>query len=250
MSRLLIRPPINAREVLHGYAARLAEANGQKSFGALRSPRGGFPRVPGCPWLHGFTPDAIAAFIGGNGSQLARQALKQVDKHTVSLHGLLINARMVTRSNRRICPLCLAQTELNDWTWSLRLMTACPAHAIELIDVCDACGHAIGWGRGYSACDCGHAFSLLPIRPAVEDEMVVARTVAALVADGPSPLVARDLIALDEESWRLQGSRFPNTKSLSRDHQRVRKLGAAIVSRTVSGSLGDHVEKRETRPCS
>jgi len=250
MSRLLIRPAIGERELLHGYVARLAELNGQRSVGMLRSPRGGFPRVPGCPWGHGFYPKDIAAAVGGDIDQLSYRALKKIDRHFVMLHGLMISNQMIALSYRRICPICFGRTGMDDWSWSIRLMTVCPSHEIQLVGVCGACGRNTSLERRYSVCCCGQKYADLPILSADSAELVVAKKVEALISERRSLQVSSMLIRLDDESWRLRGSRFPNGKSLSEDRSRVKKLGEALLAERdpVVGFMGD--ESVEDRSCS
>ena len=206
---------------------RLAAANSCQSLGVLRSLYGRSQGRCRRSWKLGFSPNDVAAMAGGNSKDLFRQGLQRLDTRWVSLHGMVFDRKLLAISSRRLCPQCLAQHGISDWTWAFRLVTVCVQHGCGLVDTCDQCGALLFWESGFVGCWCGRRFAEIPAPPAGQIELGVADTVCSALSHAPSSRVAKQLTDLDEQSWRLHGYMFASNKTLSRDRPRVVTLGGA-----------------------
>ncbi|WP_448187576.1 TniQ family protein [Azospirillum sp. sgz301742] len=77
----------------------------------------------------------------------------------------------VTSERVRVCPLCLADAPYHRAVWSLSLSTACPLHAVRLVERCPRCRVRLTWTRGgFETCRCGQDLRETqpePVDPAV-----------------------------------------------------------------------------------
>lgn len=80
----------------------------------------------------------------------------------ISMMGIHVRATQVRSEDLRFCPLCLADADgperrLHLQVWQLHLVTACPVHGNQLVDVCDRCGETFWHHRKTKpwACACG-----------------------------------------------------------------------------------------------
>ena len=73
-----------------------------------------------------------------------------------------IHREFIILERRRACPRCLAGRPLHRAAWDFALASACPSHAIRLIDRCTGCGRGLGWDRSDpSLCRCGLSLAAL-----------------------------------------------------------------------------------------
>ncbi|WP_342310569.1 TniQ family protein [Burkholderia pyrrocinia] len=163
------RPPLALRvepypdESLSSVLMRLVDANGLQSVSALL-------RDAGCVAFGPLVSAEIAELsrvcrlgqstmrmmcpieIGGR----ARGAAfgYAIGRHVIEARHLLV------RERERICPLCLLEGGFMLATHRLTWMTACPVHAVQLLDVCPQCEKPIVvTRRSMVRCRCGFDFS-------------------------------------------------------------------------------------------
>ncbi len=68
----------------------------------------------------------------------------------------LLHRDMLDLASRRICPACLDRSTIHRRAWHVALLTACPDHAIRLVDRCPRCRRHLGWAdTSVDTCRCG-----------------------------------------------------------------------------------------------
>lgn len=76
------------------------------------------------------------------------------------------------RKRVRWCPSCLREDHYVRSAWSLKLLVACPRHALLLRESCDACGATYPWNHApFKTCSCGRA--LADMHSNVADDAIV-----------------------------------------------------------------------------
>jgi len=74
--------------------------------------------------------------------------------------GHSISAYHLNLHNPRVCPACLAEEKVCRAQWDINLVTVCPYHGCELIDVCPMCNKPLVWHRSsVEKCLCGFNLS-------------------------------------------------------------------------------------------
>ncbi len=175
-----------------GYLRRLAEANG---FFTLRQLR----------LLHGVEP------LSPRSEPVAWQRLSRATALTMETFSLLQWKRMTTAGGTwlsvcghavrladldlfhlRICPLCIHANGVVRAEWSMRHVTACPIHEVQLLDRCPNCGRpALAdertdvWNCGQCGSDRRHTYGA----PAQADELALARAIFAAFAKPSEPML-------------------------------------------------------------
>ncbi|WP_347469096.1 TniQ family protein [Burkholderia stagnalis] len=162
-------------ESLSSVLMRLVDANGLRSVGALL-------RDAGCVAFGPLVSAEIAELsrvcrieqstmrsmcpveVGGR----ARRAAfgYAIGHHVIEARHLLV------RERERICPLCLLEGGIMLAAHRLTWMTACPVHAVQLLDVCPQCEKLIMVTRpNIMRCRCGLDFSHISPAACVPEEI-------------------------------------------------------------------------------
>lgn len=166
-------------ESLSSVLMRLVDANGLRSVGALL-------RDAGCVAFGPLVSAEIAELsrvcrigqstmrsmcpveVGGRARGAAFSYA--VGRHVIEARHLLVRAR------ERICPMCLLDGGIMLAAHRLTWMTACPVHAVQLLDVCPQCEKPIMVTRpSMVRCRCGSVFSHISPVASVPEEIESAR---------------------------------------------------------------------------
>ncbi|WP_175656959.1 TniQ family protein [Burkholderia ambifaria] len=161
-------------ESLSSVLMRLVDANGLRSVGALL-------RDAGCVAFGPLVSAEIAELsrvcrIGQSTMrsmcpvEVGGRARGTAFSYAVGCH--VIEARhLLVRERERICPLCLLGGGIMLASHRLTWMTACPVHAVRLLDVCPQCEKPIMMTRpNMTRCRCGFDFSRIePAASALEE---------------------------------------------------------------------------------
>ena len=68
----------------------------------------------------------------------------------------LLHRDMLDLMSRRVCPACLERSAFHRRAWDLTMLTACPEHAIRLVNCCPQCYRHLGWAdTSVDRCRCG-----------------------------------------------------------------------------------------------
>lgn len=144
---LSVRPQPAAGESIAGYLMRVASANGFKSVSQLCAAAARSGREPlGVlfEWL-ALTKEARGRVFG----VLPRRWFSAPPPLGLSVADF-------NHSVRRWCPLCLAERQLLNGVWEMKLVCACQVHGIWLHDTCPRCGEPQRWaGTEIRRCHCG-----------------------------------------------------------------------------------------------
>ena len=192
----LARIPLPAPgEHAAGYLRRLADENGlllgdfRTLFGIRRiSPRS--------------QPEAWARLADGLGlpvstfAPLVWRSVSPQATRWLSFLGHEIHDSFLHLTSTQLCRLCLTTSPIIRSAWSLRHLTACQIHKVQLSDACSHCGKPISLTRSYFAwtCSrCGADFRQGPTILAAADELTIADLLEARLSGAASaePLPAR-----------------------------------------------------------
>ena len=89
-------------------------------------------------------------------------------------------------SDRRLCPLCLAEHGHHRAMWDLMCIAACPVHAVRLVDACRTCGQALQWtGVDLTRCSCTADLTRMAVEHLPETALRGTRVVHGLLGDDP-----------------------------------------------------------------
>ncbi|HHT8902920.1 TPA: TniQ family protein [Burkholderia cenocepacia] len=168
-SNAMLRLPLALRvepypdESLSSVLMRLVDANGLSSVGALL-------RDAGCVSFGPLVSAEIAELsrvcrIGQSTMrsmcpvEVGGRARGAAFSYAVGHH--MIEARhLLVRERERVCPMCLLNDGVMISAHRLTWMTACPVHAVQLLDVCPRCEKPIVVTRpSMTRCRCGLDFS-------------------------------------------------------------------------------------------
>ncbi|WP_080429795.1 TniQ family protein [Burkholderia ubonensis] len=176
----MLRPPLALRvepypdESLSSVLMRLVEANGLQSVRALL-------RDADCV--------AFGPLVSAEIAKLSRVC--RLEQSTVRMmcpieiggrargaafgyaigHHVIEARHLLVRERERICPLCLLDDGIMLATHRLTWMTACPTHAVQLLDVCPQCEKPIMVTRSnMTRCRCGCDFSHIAPMACVREE--------------------------------------------------------------------------------
>lgn len=163
---LPVRPQPAAGESIAGYLMRVASANGFKSVSQLCAAAarcGSAPLGVLFEWL-ALTREARGRVFG----VLPRRWFSAPPPLGLSVADF-------NHSVRRWCPVCLAERQVLDGVWGLKLVCACQVHGIWLHDTCPRCGEPQRWaGTEIHRCHCGALLS--SSAPDAADEAVLKLT--------------------------------------------------------------------------
>lgn len=175
LGKFPVRDEIRAAESGHGYALRMASANGlngladvKKMLGKTRfavldaADAGEISR-----WF-GAEPLRLALALGHTGIGSEPEAYE--------LGGLrLSRSYFINRSQPRICCACLAKDGYCRLAWELCVVTTCSLHSTTLCQACPNCGQALRWDRPHlSQCRCGWVLGSVACETPVAEEIDVA----------------------------------------------------------------------------
>ncbi len=74
-----------------------------------------------------------------------------------SFFGNCISSNFLNYDAPRVCPACISENPTCLGNWDLNLVTVCPTHGCELIDICPKCKKRLHWHRSFVAeCPCGY----------------------------------------------------------------------------------------------
>ncbi len=209
----LARVPLPAPgEHASGYFRRLAEANGlllsdfRVMFGIRRiSPRSSLEAWTCLAQGLGVPVDMFSPMMWRPVSARSRRWVSFLEHE---IHDSFLYLKTI-----QICRPCLVTTGIVRNAWSLRLLTACHDHKIQLSDACPGCGRAISLVRSYEAwtcSQCGTDFRSGPTTPATYDEIAIAQWLEARLSGQPSdiPTVSNRIsatsnLALDPDTSTL-----------------------------------------------
>lgn len=146
MLAFLLKP--HADESLNGYLQRLAAEN-------FLSSANQFLRTQGLVLKLQYTPAELESL-----ARLSQQdvALLQQMAEFRQVHGSLRSGYFLRRKGIAVCPACLAEAPYVRQAWHHELVTACPTHALQLLDECPQCARVIEPDRGsVLVCRCGQS---------------------------------------------------------------------------------------------
>jgi cell division inhibitor SulA len=163
---LPVRPPPAAGESIAGYLMRVASENGFKSVSQLCAAAARSGREPlGVlfEWL-ALTKEARGRVFG----VLPRRWFSAPPPLGLSVADF-------NHSVRRWCPLCLAERQVLDGVWGMKLVCVCQVHGVWLHDTCPRCWEPQRWaGTEILRCHCGTLLS--SSEPDAADEAVLRLT--------------------------------------------------------------------------
>lgn len=148
---LPLRPSQESYEPAHAMLVKAADLNVPGAASYFRSLLGNGPgRL-----VTSVDPLAVARFCRVDGTVLAH-ASPVFDRSFVTLMGQRFKRRDYATTERRWCPLCLAENGSHRTWWDLPHVTSCTRHRTVLHDAC-GCGEKTRWARSASlvACSCG-----------------------------------------------------------------------------------------------
>jgi hypothetical protein len=88
-------------------------------------------------------------------------------------------------AERRLCPLCLRDLRHHRAVWDMVFVSACPVHAVRLIDSCQTCGKALKWmGNDLTRCICTADLTRMTAERLPEVDLRGTRVVYGLLGDG------------------------------------------------------------------
>lgn len=175
-----VREELKPDESGHGYALRMATANGLPGIPVLKRmlgktrfavlDGGDTPKI--ARWF-GANPTALATALGSTG--IGNQAVEY------SFCGQALSRKyFINRMHPRVCDLCLREDHYCKSFWEIGLATACPRHSVLLSECCPFCGRGLSWDRpGLEVCQCG---SLLTLDPTAARCSALEREVSSWIA--------------------------------------------------------------------
>lgn len=151
---LLVRPAPHPCEGVPEYVQRIAKANGFRSANE-------FAGLLGIRLNHIVKQreDRILAVIQGKADP---DVLRM---HTGNLQ-FLRSYGGTALSSGRVCPHCLAESDILSSDWSLPLSISCPRHQTVLLDRCPRCHASIRRSDSLYRCRCGQDFRKIDSPPA------------------------------------------------------------------------------------
>lgn len=168
-------------ESLVGFIARAADAN-FVTLAALKT-------IIGLSWNFRELPNArhgarVAAALALDPALMPAPA-STPNHHRRQVLGFEFPRDWVTHPGRKVCPGCLREHAYHRAVWDLAPVTACPAHACQLVGKCDGCGEALSWmGTAPSRCACGRDLSRMAAVPIAAADLGGTRIAYALLGVG------------------------------------------------------------------
>ncbi|MHA7062887.1 TniQ family protein [Azospirillum argentinense] len=108
---------------------------------------------------------------------------------TPQILGHRVPGDFVAAGQVRFCPRCLDDACYHRAWWALTLATACPIHAVRLVERCPRCQRTFAWHEpSLERCRCGVRFSRLPAAPVAAEDLGGLRAVHDLLRTPPDRL--------------------------------------------------------------
>jgi hypothetical protein len=171
-------------EPAHGLLFRLASVNGYPTTHWIRQQTG----LSIYQLRRGAQFERLAQATRSDVSDIAHDSFTTSEQFTF-IRGQKLGCHIFS-STRRVCPLCLAESEHHRFAWDLRFFTCCPKHGIKLVDRCScARAHRLNWkdGRLYrgGCCKTGDVRTLAPA-PADPDILLMEKYFAGRLGIRPT----------------------------------------------------------------
>ena len=241
--RFLVRPSPDPEESLTGYVLRVAEQNGLRGFGQWLQGLGHDCRthVP-----KSLVPDLVAMLgVSDDGLNAMAYDLEKADKTCWVRGDVRMPWRDVSPRWATLCPACVQETGRTRAIWDVWLVTACPVHAVQLVDRCPGCGRRLTWTRpGLARCKCGRELKPGDAKVADDAALVLASLIQHKLGWGvvPVPKSVPDEITALSQADLLDLIRYlallamPNGKGsrqkfeVNETHRLASTVGQAILN--------------------
>ncbi len=142
-------------ESLIGFVFRLAKLRRHRSPRAIWAACG-FKRLTNQPPLHCL--EALAANARIPLADLEAISFGPPSSAHGTFSGMTLPYTLFDKwgkSDRRVCPQCLAEKPFHRAIWDIRLVAACPVHQKFLVATCQACRQPLKWrGNDLTRCSC------------------------------------------------------------------------------------------------
>jgi len=227
---LALRPKIHSLETTHAYTLRLANANGLRRIPGTLLERRISSGIAARTDIPGVSLRRISELTGQDGKSLASQNVRR-DAFSWHYQSHRLGHRHFSLVRRKICPACFEQQRISPWYWSIRLLTACPIHGLQLIDRCPACGEPLSWRRDHEQCRCGLEYKSAEAPCASSQQVLVSKVILAAVGIAQTttitPRVAAALQVGDLERIALMLNHYRQDlpAGLGRDQSHAHQVG-------------------------
>jgi len=142
-----IRDDIRSDESGQGYALRMSCENLLRGLGPLKQ----WLKKSRFAVLDDADAPALSQWFGADLDALARRLGKTSTGRAAGgfeYAGMALGrSYFLNRSYPRVCPQCLTEEGHCRLAWDLALCTACPFHALQLVEACPDCGRRLDWNR-------------------------------------------------------------------------------------------------------
>lgn len=243
LPKLLVRPSPDPEESLTGYALRVAERNGLRGFGQWLQVLGHDCRTHVTKSL---VPDLVAMLgVSDDGLNAMAYDMEKADKTCWVRGDVRLPWRDVSPRWARLCPACVQETGRTRAIWDIWLVSACPVHAVQLVDCCPGCGWRLTWTRpGLARCKCGRELKPSDTKVADDAALVLASLIQHKLGWGemPAPKSVPAEIATLSQADLMDLIRYlallamPNGKGarqkfeVNETHRLASSVGLAIVN--------------------
>jgi len=224
-NHFLIRPPIEADERVDAYALRVCTLNG-------------LPAVPATLAVKALLPRSGQSAELLHLSEMTGTPIITLEQRSVAASyefmGRRFRINQINTTRRKLCSVCLSERLVYPWYWAIRLVTVCPEHHCELVDVCD-CGKPLNWRSGHERCDCGQYVTNLPSYLGTEEQLHctrVAMTAAGLGDPSWNIPPWQQQLSLEElQALSLMAHHFRHDLPAGRDRdmRHAQSVGAALA---------------------
>ncbi len=140
--------------------------------------------------LNGHERDAFSCLLGMSRADFDLMHHGSNLRLTRNLFGHPVHENLVGLSVRTVCPLCLRESPHHRGIWDLPLHTACPKHAVLMVDRCPRCKALLTWSTpSVGTCSnrrCRHPLAGIdpdPVEPAETEG--IANIVGLVIGDRP-----------------------------------------------------------------
>lgn len=264
-------------EPAHGLLLHLVELNGYSSAeivadclgirasglkaGEMKS-LSAFARMIRCP-LKSLTADSPFELPPEERAERSFENSKARNRTALSIRGVAIGSDQLSRTARRVCPVCIEESRHHRFWWDFNAITNCPRHNCRLVDRC-GCGSdtRLNW-RDNNLFHCGNCSRNTPLlrEPAAPDELAadayllkrfsVTSTKDCPALDGMSFFDAVDTMErVGAASLGGLNEKWQSADSLDLDPALVRGRGFSIFSTGGLSALFDDLleEFRKVKP--
>ena len=230
---LALRPKIHPLETMHAYTLRLANANGLNRIPGTLLERRISSGIAARTDLPGVSLRRVAELTGQDGKSLANQNVRR-DAFSWHYQRHRLGHRHFSLLRRKICPACFDQQGITPWYWSIRLLTACPDHGLQLIDRCTRCGEPLSWRRDHERCRCGLEYRRAEAPCASSQQVLVSAVILAAVGIAhittmtPRAAAALQVSDLERVALMLNHYRQDLPAGLGRDRSHAHQVGRLL----------------------